>query len=96
VNSSALSLSVVVVAYDMAREVPRTLRSLAPAYQRGMTADEYEVILVDNGSPEPLDVATLDSFGGRLRSFAHDIVMQCFHGPTEHDGGRWKTWIITY
>jgi glycosyltransferase involved in cell wall biosynthesis len=68
VNSPALSLSVVVVAYDMTREVPRTLRSLAPGYQRGMTADEYEVILVDNGSPEPLDVASLDSFGGRLRS----------------------------
>src|SRR5258708_3404074 len=63
-----LSLSVVVVAYDMAREIPRTLQSLAPGYQEGITADEYEVILVDNGSPEPLDATMLDSFGGRLRS----------------------------
>jgi len=59
---------VVVVAYDMARELPRTLRSLAPGYQRGMTADDYEVVLVDNGSPEPLDGAMLDSFDGRLRT----------------------------
>jgi len=67
-SSSALSLTVVVVAYDMAREVPRTLRSLAPDYQRGMTAGEYEVILVDNGSPEPLAGSAFDSFGARLRS----------------------------
>ena len=43
VRSSRLALSVVVVAYDMARELPRTLRSLAPGYQRGIAADEYEV-----------------------------------------------------
>jgi len=67
-SSSALSVTVVVVAYDMAREVPRTLRSLAPDYQQGMTAGEYEVILVDNGSPEPLAGSAFDSFGARLRS----------------------------
>ena len=38
------TLSVVVVAYDMARELPRTLRSLAPDYQRGIAADDYEVV----------------------------------------------------
>ncbi|HTK17267.1 MAG TPA: glycosyltransferase [Acidimicrobiia bacterium] len=65
---SAPSLSVVVVAYDMARELPRTLRSLAPGYQQGIGADEYEVIVVDNGSPEGLDAAMLDSFDLRLRS----------------------------
>jgi glycosyltransferase involved in cell wall biosynthesis len=62
----------VVVAYDMAREVPRTLRSLDPGYQRGSAADDYEVILVDNGSPEPLDAAVADSFGGRVRSVRID------------------------
>lgn len=62
------ALSVVVVAYDMAREVPRTLRSLAPDYQQGIAADEYEVIVVDNGSPAPLDATMLGSFGGRLLS----------------------------
>jgi glycosyltransferase involved in cell wall biosynthesis len=47
-------LSVVVVAYDMARELPRTLRALAPPYQRGLAPGDHEVIVVDNGSPEPL------------------------------------------
>src|SRR5258705_3274890 len=62
------SLSVVVVVYDMARELPRTLRSLRADYQHGMQADDYEVIVVDNGSPTPLDPAVLSGFPGRLRA----------------------------
>lgn len=57
-----------VVVYDMARELPRTLRSLDPAYQRGIAAEDYEVIVVDNGSPEPLAPGLAASFGGRLRT----------------------------
>lgn len=53
-----MRLSVILVAYDMAREIPRTLRSLSRDYQRGAGDLEYEVILVDNGSPEPLDEST--------------------------------------
>ena len=48
-------LSIVVVAYDMARELPRTLRSLDARYQDGMEAADYELIVVDNGSPTPVD-----------------------------------------
>ncbi|WP_422002592.1 glycosyltransferase family 2 protein [Reyranella sp.] len=54
-------LSIVVVSYEMARELPRTLRSLSPAYQ-GIDAARYEVIVVDNGSrrpPAPDEFATL-------------------------------------
>lgn len=50
-----MKLSVIVISYDMAREVPRTLRSLSRSYQAGAIDLEYEVLLVDNGSPEPLD-----------------------------------------
>jgi len=42
----------------MAREVPRTLVGLSRPYQKGALDLDYEVILVDNGSPEPLDPAT--------------------------------------
>jgi len=48
-------LSVVVVFHDMAREAARTLVTLSPGYQRGVTSAEYEVIAVDAGSAEPLD-----------------------------------------
>jgi len=37
----------------MERELPRTLQSLAPAYQQGVDDLDYEVIVVDNGSPSP-------------------------------------------
>jgi hypothetical protein len=54
---SAPQVSLVVIAYNMARELPRTLQSLSPACQRDIRADEYEVIVVDNGSTEPFDHA---------------------------------------
>jgi glycosyltransferase involved in cell wall biosynthesis len=62
-----MSLSVVVVAYDMGRELPRTLASLAVPYQRGIDADAYEVIVVDNGSPEPVPPTLLDQFPSSWR-----------------------------
>ena len=61
------SVSVVVVVHDMARELPRTLRSLGAGYQRGVTADEYEVVVVDNGSVSPVDGRLVAGFDGRLR-----------------------------
>lgn len=59
------TLSVVVVVYDMAREAPRTLHSLSPAYQQGIAEDAYEVIVVDNGSPQPLGQQAVEAFGGQ-------------------------------
>jgi glycosyltransferase involved in cell wall biosynthesis len=49
-----MKLSVILIAYDMAREIPRTLQGLARNYQQGARDLEYEVLLVDNGSPVPL------------------------------------------
>lgn len=60
-----MDLSIVVVSYDMHRELPRTLATLSLPYQRGDV--DYEVIVVDNGSPEPVAVGLLDDVpGGRL------------------------------
>ena len=55
------------VAHDMPRELPRTLRSLSPGHQRGLAADDYEVIVVDNGSTPPVDRGLSAGFEGRLR-----------------------------
>ena len=57
------SLSVVVVSYEMERELPRTLLSLSPAYQRGAAAGACEVIVVDNGSSVPPDLSALREAG---------------------------------
>lgn len=53
-----MKLSVIVISYDMAREVPRTLQGLSRGYQHGARELDYEVLLVDNGSPVPLDETT--------------------------------------
>ena len=53
-----MKLSVIVISYDMAREVPRTLQSLSRSYQTIGRDLDYEVLVVDNGSPEPLDPAS--------------------------------------
>jgi Glycosyl transferase family 2 len=47
----SIALSVVVVTYDQERELPRTLRSFLAPYQRDIDPLDYEVIVVDNGSP---------------------------------------------
>ena len=61
------TLSVVVAFHDMRREAPRTLHTLSPAYQRGVAADEYEVIAVDVGSEPPLDEALVRAQGDHFR-----------------------------
>lgn len=52
-------VSIVVVCYNMKRELPRTLYSMSPAFQRDVNKEDYEVILIDNGSKEP---PTADDF----------------------------------
>jgi glycosyltransferase involved in cell wall biosynthesis len=47
-------LSVILIVHDMRREAPRTLFSLSPGYQRDVEADDYEVIVVENGSTAPM------------------------------------------
>ena len=60
-------LCIVVVVYNMRREAPRTLLSLSARYQRGVSADDYQIHVIENGSPEPLDEALVMSFGPNFR-----------------------------
>jgi glycosyltransferase involved in cell wall biosynthesis len=55
---SRLTLSIVVVCYEMAAQIKNTLRSLLPPYQRGVETNDYEIILIDNGSAKILDEET--------------------------------------
>lgn len=48
-QANTCRISVILVAYNMAREVPRTIFTLRPENQ-GLDASDYEVILIDNGS----------------------------------------------
>lgn len=58
-GAPAPRLSLVVIAYEMGRELPRTLLSLAPPYQRDCSRGDYEVIVVDNGSRRPVTAQSM-------------------------------------
>jgi glycosyltransferase involved in cell wall biosynthesis len=58
-----IKLSIILVAYNMAREIPRALQSLSPGYQQDVDGGDYEVLVIDNGSSQPLDAAAVASFG---------------------------------
>lgn len=60
-------ISIVVIAFDMARELPRTIRSLAPPYQRGLDGVAVELIVVDNGSRAPFDRAACAALHPAIR-----------------------------
>ena len=70
------ALSLVIVAYNMAREVPRTIRSLSPAMQREINPADYEIILVDNGSTQPWEEA-------QCRRWCPDLRVHRVADPTQ-------------
>ncbi len=43
-------LSILICAYNMARELPRTLHTLSRAGQRGADDINWEIVVLDNGS----------------------------------------------
>ena len=62
-----LPLSIVLVCFDMARELPRTVRTLAPPRQIGIEPAAYEIVVVDNGSRQIIDADALRRIDPRLR-----------------------------
>lgn len=67
-----LKLSVVVISFNMAREIPRTLLSLSPKMQSGMAADDYEIIVVDNGSTRPFDDEACKAISPNIKIIHND------------------------
>jgi glycosyltransferase involved in cell wall biosynthesis len=65
--ASSIKLSVIVVVYNMLRAAPRSLHALSSAYQQGIDADEYEVIVVENGSSQPLHAAQIAALPGNFQ-----------------------------
>ena len=63
------SLSIIVVAYKMSREVPRTLQSLSAKYQHHVFESDYEIILVENSSDDLLDAKGLTEQYANLKYY---------------------------
>ena len=60
-------VSVIIISYNMAREVPRTVHSFLPPYQRGLEEGDVEVIVVENGSPLPIPQDVVSSWPHQVR-----------------------------
>ena len=67
-----MKLSIVVICHNMRREAARTLYTLSAAYQRGVAAEDYEVIAIDNGSDAPLDPDMVTAMGPNFSYHFHD------------------------
>ena len=61
------TLTIIVIGYEMARELPRTVRSLCRPYQQGVDDLNYEIVVVDHGSPTPLNLSVVESIGDNVR-----------------------------
>lgn len=68
-NQKSLTLSVILIVHNMQRAAPRSVRSLTTPYQRDISAENYEVIVVENGSSRPLDGAEIASLAGNVRYY---------------------------
>ena len=79
----APALSLIVVAYNMARELPRTLYTLSSQYQRDINPQDYEVIVVDNGSDQPVDSAMWASWQAWPGQFRLLRIDQASHSPVD-------------
>jgi hypothetical protein len=61
--SGGCLLSVVVVVYDMPRQALNTVRSLVAPYQRGVSSEQFEIIVVENASARNMDREALAALG---------------------------------
>jgi glycosyltransferase involved in cell wall biosynthesis len=64
-------ISLVVCAYNMGRELPRTIRSLSVPMQKNVRRGDYEIIVVDNGSTEEFPEDACRQWNPDLRVIRH-------------------------
>ena len=62
-----MKCSMVVISYNMPREIPRTVLSLGPPHQRDVLAEDVEIIVVDNGSKRMFDAAECAKLAPNVR-----------------------------
>lgn len=60
-------VSIVIAFHNMRREAQRTLFALTTQFQRGVGAADYEVIVLDSNSSEPLDGRWVESLQSNFR-----------------------------
>ena len=85
-----MKLSVIIVAYRMQRELPRTLLSSLPPCQLDVEDLDYEIIVIDNGSPEPLELPEAYSLQANVKlirvptEVAEPTPVKCINEAVNH------------
>lgn len=62
-------LSIVLIVYKMPDQAERTIQSLSPTYQQGVSARDYEVIVVENHSDRLLGPERATRYASNVRYF---------------------------
>lgn len=62
-------LTVLVVIFRMARQAENTIYSLSPSHQREVSADDYEIVVVENESDDLLGATRAETLGSNVRYF---------------------------
>ncbi len=73
-------LTIIIIFYNGRREAERSLYSLSTPYQKGVTNEQYEVLVLDSGSTEPLIASDVTKFGPNFR---YEYVQTNHPSPTE-------------
>lgn len=60
-------ISIIIIAYNMAREIPRTVQSFLHDYQTGIEASEIEIIVMENGSTNPVPQSVISAWPANVR-----------------------------
>ena len=66
------SLSIIVVAYNMPEQAMNTLCSLSSTYQRGVSRDDYEVLVMENASGNDLCPKAVAQLGSNFHYHLRD------------------------
>lgn len=73
-------LSFVVIAYRMSAQLGKTLHSLSSGYQRNVSEDDFEVVVIENRSDETLDAASIKALPKNVR---YELREQSMPSPVE-------------
>ncbi|MEH6581996.1 MAG: glycosyltransferase [Halioglobus sp.] len=60
-------VSIIVIVYDMPSQAQNTILSLYADYQQGVQAGDYEVLIIENASPNLMDAGFIASLPGNVR-----------------------------
>jgi len=70
------TISIIVIAYNMAEQLQNTLSTLNHFYQRNISPSEFEIIVIENPSDNPLPVSFIESLPNNFRYVLRPIPAQ--------------------